>query len=271
VRVDEHTVTLDHAPVFYRSGSSPRTPVLYLHGAPTSCDDWTPFLERTGGVAPDLPGFGRSGKAGHLDYSPEGHADFIERFLHDLGIDHVRLVAHDWGAAGGLVFAQRHPQRVRRLVLCDALPLLEGFRFSGLPHVWRRKVIGELVMGSINKWLLSRWLRAGSVHADAWPDGRVASVWEQFDQGTQRAILRLHRWADEARLVAAGADLHALDAPALVIWGESDPWLPAELANRYGSRLPHARVERIADAGHWPWLDQPTVVERIVSFLDERS
>ena len=50
---------------------------LYLHGIPTSSDDFVPFLERTGGVAPDLIGFGRSGKGGHLDYSIDGHADFV--------------------------------------------------------------------------------------------------------------------------------------------------------------------------------------------------
>ena len=37
-----------------------RPPVLYVHGVPTSGSDWLPFLERAGGYAPDLPGFGRS-------------------------------------------------------------------------------------------------------------------------------------------------------------------------------------------------------------------
>ena len=46
-------------------------------------------------------------------------------------------------------------------------------------------------MGAITKGLLARMLRRGSVRPDAWPDARVDAVWEQFDQGTQRAILRL--------------------------------------------------------------------------------
>jgi pimeloyl-ACP methyl ester carboxylesterase len=59
VRVDEHTINLDESPVFYRSAEAPDVPVLYLHGIPTSSDDWIEFLARTGGIAPDLIGFGR--------------------------------------------------------------------------------------------------------------------------------------------------------------------------------------------------------------------
>ena len=85
MRVDEHTINIDESPVFYRSSAeTPDVPVLYLHGIPTSSDDWVEFLERTGGIAPDLMGFGRSGKGGHLDYSLAGLTGFVERFLAEL-------------------------------------------------------------------------------------------------------------------------------------------------------------------------------------------
>jgi pimeloyl-ACP methyl ester carboxylesterase len=267
VRVDEHTTEVAGAPLFYRSAEWTGVPALYLHGIPTSSDDWTAFLEQTGGLAPDLPGFGRSSKAGNLDYTIDGHADFVERFLAELGVERVRLVAHDWGAGGGLVFAQRHPDRVERLVLCNALPLLEGFRWHRLGRTLRRPLLGELLMGSTTRWLLARALRGGSARAGAWTEAQINAVWEQFDQGTQRAILRLHRSADEQRLAAAGAELESIESRALVIWGERDPWLEPGYADAYGARLPRAEVQRITEAGHWPWLDNPRVVERITSFL----
>jgi pimeloyl-ACP methyl ester carboxylesterase len=283
LRADEHTIELGEGPVFYRSAPFEGEPVLYLHGVPTSSDDWRPFLELTGGFAPDLPGFGRSGKSGHLDYTMEGLANFVERFLAHLGIRRVKLVGHDWGAAIGLVFAQRSPARIERLVLCDAVPLLDGFEWHGLARTWRRVGIGELAMGSTPRWLFARTLRAGSVTTEAWPDetarrrwrftrtplpsSRVQPVWDQFDQGTQRAILRLHRDADPAKLAAAGGELSLIDAPALILWGERDPWLAPEFAERYAARLPRAQVEVIEEAGHWPWLDRPEVVERVAAFL----
>jgi len=276
VRVAEHTIEIDNSPVFYRSaqapgaGAGPRagTTTLYLHGLPTSSEDWVPFLARGGGVAPDLIGFGRSGKAANLDYSIDGHADFVARLLDRLGIDRIELVAHGWGAAGGLAFAQRHPERIAALVLIDALPLLEGFHWPLLARIWRRRVLGELAVGSINRWALARMLDRGCARRGAWPPERVAGVWEQLDQGTQRAILRLHRSADEPALARAGAELETLRAPALVIWGECDPWLPATFAEAYASRLPRAALELVPGAGHWPWLEQPEVVEQVVSFLE---
>ncbi len=48
-------------------------PILYLHGVPAAGWTWEPFLARSGGIAPDLPGFGRSGKPGDFDYSIPGY------------------------------------------------------------------------------------------------------------------------------------------------------------------------------------------------------
>src|SRR5688500_11414919 len=96
-------------------------PVIYVHGVPTSSDDWLPFLERTGGVAMDLPGFGRSGKPGGFDYSIDGYGAWLEQFRRHLGLDRYRLLVHDWGAVG-LAAAQAAPERVERLVVANAVP-----------------------------------------------------------------------------------------------------------------------------------------------------
>jgi pimeloyl-ACP methyl ester carboxylesterase len=267
LRVDEHTFELAGAPIYYRSAPASDPRPLYLHGVPTSSDDWTGFLERTGGLAPDLIGFGRSSKGGHLDYSIGGFADFLERLLEALSVDRVSLIMHDWGAGAGLAFAQRHPQRIERIVLINALPLLDGFRWHRLARLWRLPVVGELAMGSTTRRLLGRSLRRGAIDPAAWPAERVASVYDQFDQGTQRAILRLYRSADEQALAAAGRDLHTLTMPTLIIWGQRDPWIAPSLGEAYANALPGATLERVGDAGHWPWLDDPAVIDRVAAFL----
>ncbi len=267
--VDEHTIELAGAPVFYRSApvtSDAATPI-YLHGIPTSSDDWLSLLEQAGGVAPDLIGFGRTGKAGHLKYTLSDLAAFLERLLARLDIDQLTIVGHQWGAAAGLVFAQRHPGRVRRIVLCDPLPLTGGFHWPRPATLFRRRGVGELVMGSTPRWLLGRTLRRSCANPDVFSPRRVRSVWEQFDQGTQRAILRLHRATGERDLADAGAELDSLRMPALVVWGEQDPWLPAAFAEAYGRQLCRAAVYRVPDAGHWPWLERTEVSERIAEFI----
>jgi pimeloyl-ACP methyl ester carboxylesterase len=261
VRVDEHTIYLDDLPVYYRSADASGMPTLYLHGIPTSSDDWPEFLARTGGIAPDLMGFGRSGKGGHLDYSLAGLATFVERLLAHLGVEQIQIVGHDWGALVAIKLAGRNPGRVHRLVLLNA-PLPDDP--AGWPRIlrlWRRPGVGELVMGATTKRLLAHTLRSGSAEAGAWPDDRVAAVWDQFDQGTQRAILRLVR-STEGQTAGARAETEIA-----ILWGDQDPWYPPALANAYAARLPDATVERVTGAGHWPWLDRPEVVDRVAALL----
>jgi pimeloyl-ACP methyl ester carboxylesterase len=241
--------------------------VLYLHGSPTSSDDWVEMLERTGGVAPDLPGFGRTTKAGNLDYTLSAHADFIEWLLSELGIERVKLVAHDWGAGGGLVFAQRHPDRVAKLALVDALPLIAGFEYGRVGRMWRMPALGELAIGSVTRGLLNRALKRATANPDMWTPERLQAAYDQFDQGTQRAVLRLHRASSPHQLAAAGLELGELDMPALILWGELDPWFEPRWADAYGERLPNATVRRIADAGHWPWLERPAAADALAEFL----
>jgi pimeloyl-ACP methyl ester carboxylesterase len=267
VRVDEHTIEVAGAPVFYRSARTTGTPVLYLHSAPTSSDDWLPYLERTGGIAPDLPGFGRSVKAGNLEYTLDAYESFLQLLLEAIEVEQVKLVAHGWGAAIALGFCRRHPGRVERLVLCDAVPLLEGFRWPRFVRVLKSPALGELIMGSVNRRMLARLLRSASVEADAWPETRIDAVWEQFDQGTQRAILRLHRSLDDRGLVSAGDGLERFAQPTLIVWGELDPWFHPTFARVYAERIPAAELELIAGAGHWPWLDRPEVIETIAAFV----
>jgi pimeloyl-ACP methyl ester carboxylesterase len=281
VGVDDHTIEVAGASVFYRraaaagvgagattgAGPGADAEILYLHSVPTSCDDWSELLALTGGVAPDLLGFGRSDKPGSLPYTLASYVTFVEDFLDALELPAVTLVGHGWGAAIGLLFAERHPDRVERLAIIDAVPLLPGFTWPPVLRWLRRPLLGEFLIGSVNRWMLTRLLRHGSTSPDAWPAARIDSVWEHFDQGTQRAILRLQRSVDEPWLAAAGEGLPRLEQPALVVWGEQDPWLDPSFADAYGRRLANATVERIPGAGHWPWLDQPELTARLSAFV----
>lgn len=260
-------------PLFWREAatSDGRAPVLYLHGVPTSSDDFLPFLERTGGLAPDLPGFGRSGKAVAFDYSIEGYRDFLEAFLERAGVERLSLVVHDWGGVG-LALAQRAPERLERLVVINAVPLLPGYRWHRIARIWRTRVLGELFMGFSTRWGFKQLSRRATAGGGALPDELIDGVWEHFDHGTQRAILRLYRSAPPDVLARAGERLGEVGCPALVAWGAKDPYIPASFAQRYADALGGpARVELIARAGHWPWIDRPETVELVTDFLLGRA
>lgn len=254
-------------PLFWREAPGPETPVLFLHGVPTSSDDWLPFLERTGGVAPDLPGFGRSGKPADFDYSIEGYDRFLEAFLERLGINRFSLVVHDWGAVG-LALAQRMPERVERLVITNAVPFLPGYRWHRIARIWRRRVLGEFFMGVSTRWGFRQLSREATAKPGPVPEELIDQIWQHFDHGTQRAILRLYRSAPEDVLERAGGRLGDVRARALVLWGAEDPYLPTSFAEAYAEALGGpARLELADDAGHWPWIDRPELVDTLSEFL----
>jgi len=260
VDVAEHTEDIGGLPIHWRSAGRAAVPAVYVHGVPNASGMWAPFLALTGGLAPDLPGFGRSSKRGDLPFSIDFYDRFLESFLAHLGVDRCSLVMHDWGAVG-LALAQRQPERIARLVLIDAVPFLPGFNWHRVGRVWRTRGVGEMVMGATTRWALNRSL----------PAEIAGEVWPHFDQGTQRAILRLYRSAPPDALARAGRDLAHLDAPALVVWGEDDPYIPSRFADAYAAALPHAETNRVPHAGHWPWLDRIETVERVASWLTPQT
>jgi pimeloyl-ACP methyl ester carboxylesterase len=288
--VRDHTGEIDtqgaHGglPVFWRSASVPSARAgdgegasgasgagaaavpLYLHGVPSNSDEWVAFLERSGGLAVDLPGFGRSGKPGYLKYTIDEYDRFIERFLDEVEVERVQLVVHDWGAVG-LAFAQRLPERVERVAIVNAVPFLPGYRWHRTARIWRTPGLGELAMGSTSRRVLRLLSRESNATPGPMPDAWLDGVLAHFDQGTQRAILRLYRSSPSEVLARAGARLGTLEMPALVVWGERDPYIPARFGSEYARALPHAELLELPDAGHWPWLDRPDVIDRVVGFL----
>ena len=211
-------------------------------------DDWVGFLERTGGLAPDLPGFGRSGKRGDGDFTMRGYDRFLEPFLDHPGVERVRLVVHDWGAVGPALGpapprARRAPGRDRRRPAPARLPLAPR-----RPRCGACAGVGEVAMG------LSHALGL----AAAAPAAAGRRSWPHFDQGTQRAILQLYRASPEDALAARRPRLGRIDCPALVVWGDATPTSPPRSPTPTRTRsAARPRSCTCPSAGHWPWLDRP--------------
>jgi pimeloyl-ACP methyl ester carboxylesterase len=241
--------------------------IVYLHGVPQSGEMWQPFVERTGGDTPDMPGFGSSAKPADGDYSCDGLARWFSDYT--AGLDRYSLVVHDWGAVG-LVTAMARPESIERLVVINAVPFFPGYRWHPVARVWRTRLAGELFMGLSSKWALRLLAERQSETQvpEAVLEDAIDGIWRHFDHGTQRAILRLYRSAPEERLAEIGRDLSEITAPALVLWGEKDPYIDKKWAQAYADALGGpAEVDVVPDAGHWPWYEKPEVVDRVAAFL----
>jgi pimeloyl-ACP methyl ester carboxylesterase len=269
--IEEHELVLDGVRVFYRRVPGEGVPVVYCHGNPTHGEEAVSLLERAGGpsIAIDMPGWGRSARPdpARFDYSMYGLSAFLERCLEELGVGRRKLVIHDWGSLA-LIGAQRRPDLVEKLVIVNAVPLLPGYRWHWVAQLWRRRPIGEFLNRTTTRSGLALLLRqARGDHRSPMPPEFVEMIWSRWDRGTQAALLQLYRHADPPRLAEAGANLNRLACPSLVLWGDSDIYMPMRFGEAYANALPNAEFEAVEAAGHWPWIDDQRVIDRILSFL----
>jgi len=268
--ITERKVVVDGIEVLLRERSGEGIPAVFVHGNPTSSSDWIPFMERIDGpaLAFDLPGFGRSGRPdpARFDHSLTAYADFTEHLLDELVDGPYGLVVHDWGGLA-LVTAQRHPERVRRLVAMNTVPYNAGYRWHWLARVWRRRGLGELLNATKSRFAIKQLTRLARPGHRPLPDSMLDEINSNWDRGMSRAVLGLYRSADPDVLAAAGRRLDDLACPALILWATGDPYIGAEQGRWYEAALPDARLELIDDAGHWLWLDRPEVVDKVAAHL----
>jgi pimeloyl-ACP methyl ester carboxylesterase len=269
--IETGTVMVDGVSTFFRRVPGEGDPVVFVHGNPSSSSDWQPFLERMTGpaLALDLPGWGHSELPDpeEFDYSMTGLARFVQRFLQRMAVERYSLVVHDWGAVS-LIGAQDEPERIRRLVVANAVVLLPGYRWHRTARIWRTRGLGEASRVLAARPLVDLGLRESrgdwSRHAPPFVDEVAAQLRERRRVA---AILRLYRSGDPDRLAAAGERLGQITAPALVVWGMRDRYLPARFGAAYAARLPNSTLIEALTAGHWPWLDSPELVEAMIRFV----
>ena len=125
-------------------------PVLLMHGWPHTWQVWRPVLplltSQRRVIAPDLRGLGDSADAADGFDAATG-ADDMLGLLDALGVDRADVVALDAGVPAAFLLGVRHPTRVRRLVLMEAVlpacravsPRRRGGSASTPPPAWPRR------------------------------------------------------------------------------------------------------------------------------------
>jgi len=244
------------------------TAAVFVHGNPGSCDDWEPLVGAVGGiglraVAFDLPDFGETIAPAGFEHSAPGYAAFLDAAFAALGIERVHLVLHDFGGPIGLTWAATNAERIASITLID-IGILPGYKWHRLARIWRTPVLGELFQATATRTAFRALINRDEPRG--LPRPFVDRMFDHYDRRTKRAVLKLYRATDEPgapdpELVAA---LKSADPPALVIWGGGDAYLPSSYAERQREFLSKAEVHVLPHSGHWPFVDDPAEVERLL-------
>ena len=263
---------VDGVQVHYQeAGSLSAPPVLLIHGFTASNFVWNDVLVPIAEsgfrvIAPDLVGFGFSGKPKQGEYTIEAQARTIVRLMDQLGIESATLVGSSYGGAVAATCALDYADRVSRLVLVDAVindharqrPLL---RLAATPLLG--DVLSPLMMGS--RTLLHQQLRKGYAPETRhlFNEKRIKAHHRPLvAASTQRAALNtLRRW--RARRIEEEA--HRIQQPTLLIWGANDPVIPLSHGRRLFERMPDARLVVFRHCGHMPMEEYPREFAEVVT------
>ncbi len=251
------------------AGSGP--PLVLLHG--TAIDSaaltYGPSLERLAAhhrvLALDWPGYGRSEHPRALPTMDDTVA-LLEAFLDAMGLSRVHLAGFSMGAAVGLGFALRSPERVATLTAIGAYGLDAGLPVPVLPYLAMRVPwLGRSVTWGLRR---SRILTGLVLRHVVFSDGRLvndALVREVHEQlrapEAERSFVDWLR--GELRPFALGTsyaeNLGDLRVPTLLLHGQNDRVIPVRKAEVARERIPDARLVRVPGCGHWVPREAPEV------------
>lgn len=251
----------------------PGEAVVFVHGNPDTGSDWMPLLTRVAQfarvVAPDLPGFGSADARRDGDYTVASYGRFVGGVIEHYGLTHVHVVGHDFGGPFAASWAADHPDRVASVSFLNT-GVLTGYTWHRMARLWQTPVVGELVMATLTPRVSEKVLaRENPGLAWEWVQEIVGHL---TPKKTRRAVLRLYRSVREGDMSVLAARLRPHDHDALVVFGDGDAYIPAELAHRQVEAIPRAEVHILPGVGHWCWLERTDeVAGHLIPFLQART
>jgi proline iminopeptidase len=268
--------TADGINLFYRVEGSGNAPVVLLHGGPgLSMSYLQPDLgslwKNRVLIAYDQRGGGRSTVTGDPKLvNPAKHVDDLDAVRGFFGLERMTLIGHSWGAGLAVLYAQRFPARLDRLLLIGAIPPRNTpymSQFGENVYAWTddaagmqlaeldaaRRNAADPVAACRGYWAV--FIRGYLANPKVVPAARgdICDAPPDAVQNQGRA----------ARLTFGPLGdwdwrplLKAISAPTLVMHGDRDP-IPLASAREWAAGFPNARLFVVANSGHMPFVEQP--------------
>ncbi|MHB8566400.1 MAG: alpha/beta fold hydrolase [Nitrososphaerales archaeon] len=252
--------------VHYSDLGSKDDTVVLIHGFPLSSEMWNPQLkmlqENHRVIAYDIRGLGKS-NLGDSQYTFEFFVDDLIGLLDHLKIPKVVLCGLSMGGYIALRAAQRNPERVAALVLCDTGPQAD----SNEAKLGRAASIKSVKMNGV-KAFGEKFLKA--VFAPASFESKLGRIDETrkvieatSESGICGALLAMATRTDTTD------GLTSIAVPTLIMVGELDKVTPPALSELMHARIKGSELHTILRAAHMSNLEnEEDFNENLVRFLE---
>ncbi|MFO0554962.1 MAG: alpha/beta hydrolase [Polyangiaceae bacterium] len=285
-RAGKWLTTLDGRVFVYARGpeqpDETRSPVLVLHGFPTSCHDFDEAIDvlarRRRVIAFDFLGFGLSDKPERFSYSLHEQTDVALAVLRDAGVTRAHVWAHDLGTSVATELCARRERGLLPGFDMRSLTLMNGSVHVELTQL----TVSQKILLSSAAPLFARLsservfiAQLERILGKSVPRERLRAMWTLLARADGRArmpaligyIHERRRFWD--RWIGA---LTRLDLPTHVAWGERDPVAVMAIAETLVGEIPGAKLSTWPDLGHYPQVEDPervaATVERFFDAVD---
>ena len=245
----------------YGSKDSSAIATIVMHGWANSLETIRPFAQQLAHYGPiysiDLPGHGKS-PIPEEAWGMREFAEELKRFLDQRGLNKVNLLGHSFGGKTAIKFSASYPNLVNKVVLIGASGLrpkptfkkrlrAEFLKYLRLLIRLKNTAIGARIY---RDWYIPRFASRDYLNAGPMTKTFVKIVNEE-----------LH------------GELKAIQAQALLIWGELDDESPVNVAEQMAKLLPAATLITLPNQGHHPFIGSsaPLVVKYVRDFLWDNS
>ena len=279
--ISYHTVEIQGLKIFYREAGPANAPtVILLHGFPSSSRMWEPLLpllaDKYHLIAPDYPGFGNSSAPppSGFHYTFDNLAGVIGELTEKLGLADYVLLMQDYGGPVGFRMALSHPERVRAIVIQNAVSHEQGLSalWNARKKYWADPVHElDALKTNFTSFDATRQRHVGtSPHIERYdPDTWIDefAFLSRPGQADIQATLFLDYRTNVASYPKWQTWLRETQPPLLVVWGQYDPSFTVAGATAYRDDVPGAEVH-LLEAGHFA-LDEATgeIAGLVRSFL----
>lgn len=275
----EHWVPRGEHHIYAREYKGEGPAIVLMHGFPDNLhlyDRLAPLLVEAGRkvVVFDFLGWGYSDKPRGYPYTASNQAWDLDAVIAHLGLESVVPVAHDASGPPAIDWALWHPERTAALVLLNtyygympAARLPEAIFLFSTPVLMNvARFIGRTppIFSRFYRWQVGRrFIRDEEARREFLP-----RLYEQFvsEPSAKEAFFSLNADLKNAVRSRSGAEaqIRAFRRPVRVIFGESDPYLNAEMARNFHDLFPESELFLLPTARHFPQIDEPGEVARLI-------